>query len=67
MSDDKKNLTFSLSFMEIFIFLIFCNVYQHNATIAELTLTTIFMALLWSALIIIAIGLIIGILLLAAS
>jgi len=47
MSDDSKTLVFGLGFIGTLLFLLFCNVYQPNAAIAVLTLSTIFMSLIW--------------------
>lgn len=49
MSDDNNNKFFIGIFglVMIMLFLIFCNLYQPNAEIATLTLTTIYMSLLW--------------------
>jgi len=49
MSDDNNIIwkaAFSLFSVLLFIFL--CNLYQPNAEIATLTLTTIFMSLIWT-------------------
>lgn len=47
MSDNNIVLYIGFSVVSILLFLMFCNLYQPNAAIASLTLTTIFMSLIW--------------------
>ncbi len=51
MSEGNSGWIAGLSVIGILIFLILCNVYQPNAQIATLTLTTIFMSIVWLILI----------------
>ncbi len=58
MQDENIKIVYSgFGFVSLLIFLALCNVYQPIAAIAALTLTTIFMSLIWLLLI----GLLFGI------
>lgn len=70
MSDDKKSYTIGGSFFSILLFLAFCNLFQPNAMLGELTIITVFWSIILSILlvlgvigVIIVIGLIIAVLL----
>ena len=54
MSDDKDRKSFTIggSFFSILLFLVFCNLYQPNAMLGELTVITMFWALVWSILLV---------------
>jgi len=47
MSENKTVLVAAFSLVSVLLFLFLCNLYQPNAEIATLTLTTIFMSLIW--------------------
>ena len=50
-SEEGKTGFYGLGLLGVFIFLLFCNVYQPNAQISLLTLETIFMSLLCTLLV----------------
>lgn len=47
MTQESSSWIAGLGVMGTLIFLLLCNVYQPNAQIAALTLTTIFMSIVW--------------------
>lgn len=59
MSEENNVWKGGLGVVGVLIFLMLCNAYQPNAQIATLTLTTIFMSIVWLTLI----GFLIGIIL----